>query len=326
MAFGENNVMSADKKGKMEELREARRKQLLFGGAQTISGESTVNTNDMEPVSDPTTDVVLIDLDLIDPNPDNDELNGADDIEPLADAMKEDGFLGVLIVIKKDDGRYEISWGHRRYLSLKKNGEKSARCIVLENKNDVDRAKLLLRGNMNERNVTPLIMAKRLQYYIDHVFKPLKMPGRARDGAAKFFGISTANAHRYLCLLKMSNDLQSLAKDKEFPFTGIATAVNLKTEQQEQLYIWIMEYYRAHDNNYPIKMHMEMKIKELQDGSRKEQPVSTMNTAFIDKSIFKIEKSLASFQDNIIEFKDRDKVINSINQIEEYISKIKENL
>lgn len=324
MAFGENNVMSKDKMKLMEEQREARRKQLLFGGAQSVS---TMNTSTATASDDDVSDVVMISLDLIDPNPDNDSLNGTDDIDSLADAMKEDGFLGVLIVIKKDDKRYEISWGHRRYLSLKANGETTARCIVLENKNDVERAKLLLRGNMNERNVTPLIMAKRLQYYIDHVFKPLKMKGRARDGAAAFFGISTANAHRYLCLLKMSDSLQSLANDMEFPFTAIASAVNLSPSEQEDLYIWIMDHYRVHDDTYPTKQLIEQKIEIIQNHIPEKASVSTVNiNEYVDKSIFKIEKSLSEYQNGNISVKDKEKVASSIVLIESYIAEIRKKI
>ena len=82
-----------------------------------------------------------IEIDLIDMNNDNESVFGLDDIDYLAENIKEDGFSGAIAVYALDNGRYEISSGHRRYLAAKQLGMKTIPAIVSENVDDITKAK-----------------------------------------------------------------------------------------------------------------------------------------------------------------------------------------
>ena len=308
MSFGEENVMSKSEKLSKEELR-ARRRESLFKSVPE------------EVKNGPNSKVTMLPLDQIDPNPDNEGLNGTEEIDELAGAMKEDGFLGILVVVRKENARYEISWGHRRYLALKMNGETEAPCIVLDKKSDIEKAKLLLRGNMNLRDVTPLITAKRIDYYIQHVFKPSGEKGKAKDAAAKFFGISPSNVHRYQCILKVNKDLQNLTSDIEFPFSALQKAVNLDADGQDALYQWIIS--KQEDKGaYPTRDEIEGKIEAL-SGEEKSTGEKAEKQRYIDNTLARFEKSL---ERDMGEIKEPEKVRESILRIKALIAELEKQL
>ncbi|MBQ7242067.1 MAG: ParB N-terminal domain-containing protein [Firmicutes bacterium] len=324
MAFGEKNLMTEEEKKKKEQILKDRRRTMF----QSAEPGSTV---DPKQAVSSVPNIINIPIHLIDPNPDNEDLNGTKDIEALSSAISEDGFLGVIIVIKKGNGRYEISWGHRRFLALKENKAVEVPCLVLEKKDEIEKAKLLLRGNMNVRDVTPMIFAKRIQYYIDHVFKPSHMKGKAKDAAAAFFGIGPSNVHRYLCLLKLNEDLQNLTDDPDFAFSALQTAVNLDSVEQKELFQWIQQKKEQNHGLYPTRKEIEEEIKRIH-GITKENPKegkkessSKKSEIYMDSAILHLERVLASMRKNCSVI-DRGHVLSSIQHIKEYIDEIESNL
>ena len=54
-----------------------------------------------------------IPVELIDENPDNEQIFGYEDVDYLAESIQENGFGGAIEVYELANGRYEISSGHR---------------------------------------------------------------------------------------------------------------------------------------------------------------------------------------------------------------------
>lgn len=180
-----------------------------------------------------------IDMDLIDMNPDNEMIFGLDDIDYLASAIKEDGFVGAIEVFAKDNGRYEISAGHRRYLAARENGMKKIPCIVMEDTDDATRARRLIMSNIHQRKLTPLNWGKALQYYKDHVIP--EGTKEVRNILAKEFNLSTATLQRYLKLLDLIPEFQREAEKEGFPYANYVDVANLNPEQQKIIYDDVME-------------------------------------------------------------------------------------
>ncbi len=192
--------------------------------------------------------VSLINLDEIDENPENEKIFNMDDVDSLAEEIKENGFDGAIIVFKKSDGRYEISSGHRRYRAMKKIGEKSIRCIVYDMPDERTKNIRLLSSNIKNRKLKPMDYARAIEKYYSIIEKE---PGNKRELVARFFNISETQVHRYRCLNKLIPELQELANSPDFPFAGFAKVAEMEKDEQKK-------YYKL------IKTHESLSRSELE--------------------------------------------------------------
>lgn len=176
-----------------------------------------------------------IPLNEIDKNPDNDKVFNMKEIELLATSIDEEGFSGAIEVYKKPDGRYEISSGHRRYKAMVLLKRLTIPCIIKDIPSDFEKGKKLLLSNTLNRKLTPMDMARAIDYYD----KLLTQAGEKKNfiqQAMKFFGLSYPQVYRFQCLLKIIPELQEMANDPNFPFSAFRSAALLTEEGQKELY------------------------------------------------------------------------------------------
>ena len=193
------------------------------------------------------TDVVQIPVELLDENPDNEKIYNMDDIDRLARILDENGFNSVVEVFPKDDGRYEITSGHRRVRAAKLNGMDTVRCIINNKPDDIEKAKKLLDSNLANRNKRPLDYAREIEYYINNVLIPSGVDEKYHTAeAAKYFNMSTSGIYRLRHIMQMIPELQEMANDPRFPYTAFAAAHNLSEEMQKELYNIILSYGKNH--------------------------------------------------------------------------------
>ncbi len=175
-------------------------------------------------------------LDLIDKNPLNAEIFTMNDIDILAANIAEIGLLTPINVYLKDDGRYEIASGHRRYEALKRLGRETAKCYVQPYpESELDVAKNLIDSNIQTRKMTPLDMARALRFYHQILVKE-KVKGDKRKLVAEHFNMSSSHVQRYWSLLELIPELQELGNSPEYPMSAICRASGLSHENQKILY------------------------------------------------------------------------------------------
>lgn len=179
--------------------------------------------------------IEYIDIDLLDENPDNENVFNMEGINQLKRSIEDNGFTGAVEVFKKPDGRYEISSGHRRVRAMKELGKKQVPCLVNSMPDDVVRAKRLLDSNITNRTLHPMDYARSIEYYTDYVLKPSGFKGHVDGKCAEYFNISVSAVYKYRSLLKMDPELQELADDPRIPFTGLVSAHRLSEESQKRL-------------------------------------------------------------------------------------------
>lgn len=187
-----------------------------------------------------------IDINLIDLNPDNEAIFGHDDIDYMAETIGEDGFSGAIEVYALDNGRYEISSGHRRFLASKQLGHKTIPAIVSENVDDKTKSKKLIKSNILNRKMTALKLAKALAYYREKVLYDFK--GEKTKELARVFNLSHTGVKRYLQLLNLSPELQKYADDENVPYTNLISLTKLDSEDQMKVYAALKEIYNNDDN------------------------------------------------------------------------------
>ena len=144
-----------------------------------------------------------------------------DDIEDLAEDIKENGLSHNLLVRPLEGGRFEIISGERRYMALKILGRTSMPCKVEEDlkDNDIDTEIKLINTNAKTRQLSDLEKAeaiKRLEIlYKDKKSRGIKIKGRIRDNVASDMGISGIKVERLNKLNKLIPGLkEALGRNK----------------------------------------------------------------------------------------------------------------
>lgn len=179
--------------------------------------------------------LVIVELKNIDPNPDNVNLFTMDNIEHLANIIKEEGFTTPIEVYEKSDGRYEITSGHRRYEAMKLLGETTIPCYISEQyESETLKDRKLLSSNIATRKLSPYEMAKAIEFY-EGILKRENFKGNVRSKTAEYFGITESNVYRYKCILNLIPKLQEYCKKQNFPYSSLSKAATLSEDEQNEL-------------------------------------------------------------------------------------------
>lgn len=281
--------------------------------------------------------VEMIDISLLDENPDNKQVFNMDEIERLAQSIENDGFMGAVDVFKKPDGRYEISSGHRRIRAAKKLGLTEIPCFINAMPDDTVRARKLLDSNITNRVLKPLDYARAIEYYINYVLKPSGFKGQTNKECARYFGISPSNVYRYRALLKMDPSLQKLADDERFPYTAFSSAYRLSENGQKELASFLSEYSvnnRDEDDN-PSEVGrtlIEQKIRDLlkKEGKYKESQNKDIAKKHKERGSKKVSpvKLVTNFKKKIekvsLDDMDQDEIKSLLTELKALEEKIKE--
>lgn len=233
-----------------------------------------------------TQNIVALPIEEIHENPDNRKIFTMDHIDRLADTIEDEGFWGAIEVIKIGDNNYEISSGHRRYAAMKQLGKKNIPCIIIPDMSAEDKAKRLLSSNLNNRELTPLIYGRMIDYYRKEVLeKNGEIPkGGWRKEAAKFFDISETQVYRLIKLSSLIPELQHLAEIPQFPWTRLENVAPLSPEIQKEIYDEIEADHALHPEDDYSSARVRQIIERVRDKhtnvKKLKAPEPTRDTTF----------------------------------------------
>jgi len=186
-------------------------------------------------------EIINLSIDLIDEEEMNDQIFDMDELarlEGLKDSILEYGVTNPARVWKKDDGRYLICAGHRRYRSSKMAGKDILPCIIKPWEPDPDKRRIeALDDNMTSRNETPLEKARAINQYIksQENLHPDWSQGDIVEIIAKRYQMSSATVYRLQSLLDLIPELQKKAEEPDkFAYSGLVNAVKLTKEEQKK--------------------------------------------------------------------------------------------
>ena len=187
--------------------------------------------------------IKYIKLSEIDSNPINEKIFSVSNIEGLAKLIAEEGLRSAIEVYQKDDGRYEIISGHRRYAAMKMLQSEEIPCIVSNISNPDEIKKRLVSSNLSARVTTPMEMAYAIHAYREALAGQDKkeINQTSRQQIAEYFGMSESKVTRYEALLKLIPELQNLCKNPSFQYSALQKAVTLTPEEQKMLYEKLLE-------------------------------------------------------------------------------------
>ena len=170
----------------------------------------------------------IYDIDLldIDPFPDHPfKVQDDEDMMNLAESIRTNGVLTPATVRKKEDGRYELLSGHRRYRACQLAGLDSLRCEVVDMNRD-EATIFMVESNFQRTKILPsekafaykmrLDAMKRQGKRTDLTSAPLERKfGEARDEIGNQVGESREQVRRYIRLTELIPELLEMVDEGE---------------------------------------------------------------------------------------------------------------
>jgi ParB family transcriptional regulator, chromosome partitioning protein len=174
----------------------------------------------------PTDEELLeIDIDLIDANPEQPRLNfSADKLEELAQSIKVNGLVQPILVRRVSGGRYQVVAGERRWRAAQRAGLQKVKAII-RNIPDAKLLELALIENIQRQELNAIEEAVAYQRLIQSL-------GLTQDEVAQRVGKDRSSVANFLRLLKLPATIQKMVED-ELLTMGHARAL-LSLENQEQ--------------------------------------------------------------------------------------------
>ena len=169
----------------------------------------------------------IYDIELdIDPFPDHPfKVQDDEDMMNLAESIRTNGVLTPATVRKKEDGRYELLSGHRRYRACQLAGLDSLRCEVVDMNRD-EATIFMVESNFQRTKILPsekafaykmrLDAMKRQGKRTDLTSAPLERKfGEARDEIGNQVGESREQVRRYIRLTELIPELLEMVDEGE---------------------------------------------------------------------------------------------------------------
>lgn len=241
--------------------------------------------------------VINIPLKYITKNPDNELIFNMDGIETLANNIKEVGFIGSIDVIENHDtNSYEIISGHRRFAAAKLAGLEEIPVHIETVTDEIDKAKKLIRLNVNNRELNPLDKARAIDYYIEHVLKPENFKGNTQDKLSEVFGISVTQVKYLRRILKYPEKVQSWIGEGRLSYIGISELSSLDDTLQQEAISILEETLQKKGNDPLSKSETQTCIKNIKKQHLLAEKINTIASEQEDTkiSIDNIEKESQS--------------------------------
>lgn len=190
----------------------------LGKGVLALFGNSAENKESKTPAESAYQE---INIDLIDPCSDQPrKIFNQEELISLSHSIKENGIIQPLIVVKKDDGRYELIAGERRLRASKIAGLEKVP-VVIKNTTSQTKAVMALIENIQRKDLSTLEIAqayKQLQEEYNISTQELSVK----------IGVSRSIIANYLRMLSLPEEVKSLLEAEKLTFGHCKVLAGLK--------------------------------------------------------------------------------------------------
>jgi ParB family chromosome partitioning protein len=151
-------------------------------------------------------------------------------LDELASSIQEKGLLSPITVVKREDDKFDLIAGQRRFLACRRLGMKTIPAIIREKLDDTDATILSLIENVHRADMNPMDKAR--------AYKAIYDKYQNYERVAKETSVSTSTVRKYLSLLNLSPAIQEKVSTAE-GVAGIESLYKLaqtfKPEEQEKV-------------------------------------------------------------------------------------------
>lgn len=167
-----------------------------------------------------------IDIDLIDSNPDQPRTVFADEkLEELAQSIRENGLVQPILLRRKDNGRYQIVAGERRWRASQRAGSQRISAVI----RDIEDDKLLelaLIENIQRQELNPIEEAVAYQRLMHGL-------GLTQEDVAKRVGKDRSSVANYVRLLKLPDSVQKLLEEEKLSMGHARALLGLESSEAQ---------------------------------------------------------------------------------------------
>ena len=250
----------------------------------------------------------LIDASLIDESEMNPDIfsNDEESIIGLSEYMKEVGVHEPIACFQKEDGRYEIISGHRRFKARLLKGDTKIDVIITPPPQTIgDNVYQLIFDNIHARQLKPMDLARALDAMKTKWVPEQRekgLTGDTKEILANKFKMSTAKVSRYLRLLKLAPETQNKVQKGVLSVEAALVLTledNLVDGLEDYVNTTIDKAIAEHDETSPISRAEVNKI--ISSFKRAKHSAFDSNSQQEKKKITrkKFEKELESFHEVI---------------------------
>jgi ParB family transcriptional regulator, chromosome partitioning protein len=166
-----------------------------------------------------------VDIDLIDPNPDQPRGRfNEDKLNELAQSIRANGLVQPLLLRRGPNGRYQIVAGERRWRAAQRAGLQSVGAVI-RSIPDSKLLELALIENIQREELNPIEEASAYQRLIHNL-------GLTQDEVAQQVGKDRSSIANYLRLLKLPDDVQRMLEDDLISMGHARALLGLDTKDQ----------------------------------------------------------------------------------------------
>jgi ParB family chromosome partitioning protein len=171
-------------------------------------------------------ELLEIDIDLIEPNPDQPRYNfNEDKLNELAQSIKVNGLVQPILLRRVSNGRYQIVAGERRWRAAQKAGLHKVNSVI----RSIPDAKLLelaLIENIQRQELNPIEEAQAYQ-------KLIQTLGLTQDEVAQRVGKERSSIANYLRLLKLPEEIQQMLINDLLSMGHARALLGLDSEEEQ---------------------------------------------------------------------------------------------
>jgi ParB family transcriptional regulator, chromosome partitioning protein len=170
-------------------------------------------------------ELLEIDIDLIDPNPDQPRARfNEDKLNELAQSIRANGLVQPLLLRRGSNGRYQIVAGERRWRAAQRAGMHRINAVI-RSIPDSKLLELALIENIQREELNPIEEASAYQRLIHNL-------GLTQDEVAQQVGKDRSSITNYLRLLKLPDDIQKMLEDELISMGHARALLGLDTKEQ----------------------------------------------------------------------------------------------
>ena len=239
-----------------------------------------------QPHQQATADILRIPVDLIEPNPFQPRMSfDQEALEELAESIKTLGLIQPITVRRKDDGRYQIISGERRFRASRLSGMDMIPAYIRDT-NDQGMLEMAIVENIQRENLDPIEVAMSYQRLIDEC-------RLTQEQMAVRVGKKRASVTNYLRLLKLPAKIQH---DLKVGLLSVGHAKVLLGIEDEQLQEYLCD----------LVIKEEMSVRQLEDKIKKmstPKPEAADDAQDLPDEYFKVLEIVGKYFENNISLK-----------------------
>ena len=239
-----------------------------------------------QPGQQATADILRIPVDLIEPNPFQPRMSfDQEALEELAESIKTLGLIQPITVRRKDDGRYQIISGERRFRASRLSGMDMIPAYIRDT-NDQGMLEMAIVENIQRENLDPIEIAMSYQRLIDEC-------RLTQEQMAVRVGKKRASVTNYLHLLKLPAKIQH---DLKVGLLSVGHAKVLLGIEDAQLQEYLCD----------LVIKDGMSVRQLEDKIKKmstPKPAADDDAQDLPEEYFKVLEIVGKYFENNISLK-----------------------